>query len=168
MKRSKSLALIISVIFLLSACASFGPMEKEKFEIKLRQDVNFKDDNILLYTPASLTQGMSGYGLLDVTRSNKIQKSGVLVVSDKNIYFVLWKSDAYQYHWQIPYDKVEAVELKSFGLHRMTLVKFDSGSKVVSISAVDNTGQFIDRKKTEDACKIIAERSNNKCQLPDD
>lgn len=152
-------AALFSGVFLV-ACASLGPIEKERFEPKLRQDLAIKDNNLVFYSPAVFFPGIAGWEMPGIFMANKVRQPGVLALGSENVYFVVWTKDKYEDRWHLPYKSIETLELRS-GIR--IVIRYENKSKVVSFDAVADNGEFIDRQRAASACQVIAQNSERTC-----
>jgi hypothetical protein len=148
---------------LLAACASFGPLERGQFEARLRKDIHVSDDTLIFYSPAVILPGVIGYEMPGVLMASKVKAAGVLILGSENIYFVLWNEEKYEDYWRLSYKDVEKLDLRSLGFGRRIVIRYENESKVESIDVTGDSGQFIDREKTESVCKVFEQRSGKAC-----
>jgi hypothetical protein len=148
---------------LLASCASFGPLEKGQFESKFRQDVKVSDNSVVFYSPAVSLPGVVGYEMPGMLMAKKVSTPGVLILGSESIYFVIWRNEKYQDQWRLSYKDVEKLELRSLGFGRRIVISYENQSKVVSFDITGDTGQGIDRERTENVCKIVAQYSGKTC-----
>jgi len=163
MLKLKLIFFVATLCVLLAACASFGPLEKGQFEPKLRQDVHVSDNRLIFYSPAVSLPGITGYEMPGVFMTNKVKMSGVLILGSENIYFVLWRKEKYEDYWRLSYKDVEKLDLRSLGFGRRIVIQYGNESKIVSFEVSDDSGEFIDRERSENVCKLIEQHSGKTC-----
>jgi hypothetical protein len=157
-----------ALLILLTGCASLGPINTAQFEPKIRHDIPTLEGRILEKSPATFLPGISGYNLLDnIFERGPAAKSktGLIVLTEKKVYFARWVGGEYKHHWDLDYRLINSLEVKSMGRGKRLVINFSKHPNVASFD-ISSDGTFIDAKKTKSIGQLIARQSGKYCKLP--
>jgi hypothetical protein len=174
MRNNKALLAVILVV-MAAGCASFGPFGTADFEPTLRRDLPAIEGKLMYQSPATLLYGIDGYGFSDnvlvrspiLAQERYVLGEGIVVLTERKIYFVKWFREKYQQHWELDYSKIVSLEIRSFGAGRRLVMKLDGAPQVTSLDIAADGGQMIDAQRTVAVCQVIAQRSGKGCKTPD-
>jgi len=160
--------------FPIVGCASLGPLGTADFEPTLRRDVPSIQGKLIYQAPASLLYAMDGYDLSDAARvaspflaqGRYTVGHGVVVLTEEKLHFVKWSQARYQHEWNLDYQRIRSIEVRSFGKGRRLVMKLDGEPEVVSFDITTNSGEIIDKERTVAVCQLIAQRLGTECKLP--
>lgn len=166
-------------VLLLAGCASFGPLGTVNFEPKLRQDIPSVEGQLIYQGPAGFLNAVDGYKFSDLGQvrpqyeplknvTDQLYEviGGIIVLTDHKVFFVKWRGEKYEHYWDLDYRNITAIEIRSLGLGKRLVIKFDEVPYVVSFDVHTDSGQHIDQQRTMTVCQLIAQRSNRYCKLP--
>jgi Bacterial PH domain len=173
----KILTLLMFTI-ILTGCASFGPLGTSGFESKILEDIQEMKSPIIYESPASFMHAIDGYNFAGVplmlqykpsktgTYQSYVVGEGIIVLTEKKLFFVKWYKEKYQKYWDLDYENITDLEIRSFGLGRRLVLKFNQVPKVASFDIATDGGQRIDKKGAITVCQLIAQRVAKVCKLP--
>jgi hypothetical protein len=169
MIRLKSLAVLL-VIWLVVACASFGPINTPVFEDTFRRDVPELQGPIVFGGPGAVLHGSNGFdGVFHLSvRTNSAPethwvKSGVLVVAGSSLHLGEWRETRYLEVFRLDLKRVSSIEFLSLGLGRRVLLRLDGDTQFISLDAAKDDGQRIDAVRTLELCNVISKVTGREC-----
>ncbi len=158
----KSLFIIFSSTFLLFACASvstnstFGPIQEDSFQAIFLESLAEEEQDIIFYSRAIWYPNKNGFKFLP---AGKKSRKGVIVYTNKNIYFSEWSAKQYKMLFNIGYDQIKETRLVANELFGRIVIKKDSYNsfEILGIHGPD----LPDKAETEVAYEIIVKQSQS-------
>ncbi len=153
--------LLISIILLLEACASytnpaFGPVKEENFQEIFLENIVEGEQEIIFYSRAIWYANKNGFKFLP---AGKKSRKGVIVYTDQGIYFSEWVAKRYKPVFNVNYDQIEELRLVANDLFGRIVLKKDSYNtfEILGVSGPD----LPDKDETEVAYQIIAQQKGS-------
>lgn len=156
------------LLILLAGCASFGPVDTAAFEPKIRHDIPCIKGKILEKSPAVFLPGVNGYNIINnLFEAGPFAKSktGLIILTEHNLYFAQWNGGEYHHYWDVDYDLITSIEIRSMGRSQRLVLNFSKHPNVASFDITSN-GTFIDTQKTTAIGRLIARQSGKACRIP--
>ena len=157
--------LILPILLIATSCVSYGPIKEQGFKSILSKDINVNTDDLVFTTKGRLTWNIDGFSMQQIGKAKDIERRGIIVISKDNVHFAEWKDNSYKEIWKVSYKTISAVELKSFGLNRLVVTRYELDGKPMtgSVTALDDSLFEIDAETNEKICNLIANNSKTTC-----
>ena len=152
---------IICITFSLAACAStslnptFGPVKKDNFQSVFSESIAEDQQQVIFYSRAIWYPNKNGFKFLPV---GKKSRKGVIVYTDKAIYFSEWSVKKYKAVFVADYDQVEELRLAANDLFGRIVVKKDDYNSFEILGV--NGSDLPDKDETDVAYQILELKNN--------
>jgi hypothetical protein len=148
---------IIYITFLLTACAStssnptFGPIKEDNFQSVFAESIEEDQHDVIFYSRAIWYPNKNGFKFLP---AGKKSRKGVIVYTNKGVYFSEWSAKEYKTVFSADYDQVGELRLAANDLFGRIVIKSDyyNSFEILGVNGPD----LPDKDETEVAYQIIA------------
>ena len=148
--------IITCIIFYLTACASvslsptFGPIQEDDFQNIISESLNEDVQDVIFYSRAIWYPNKNGFKFLP---AGKKSRKGVIVYTNKGVYFSEWSGREYVNVFSAAYGQVGELRLAANDLFGRIVIKQDSYNsfEILGVAGPD----LPDKDETDVAFQII-------------
>lgn len=151
--------IIISITLLLTACAStslnptFGPVQEDNFQSVFAEGISENQQDIIFYSRAIWYPNKNGFKFLP---AGKKSRKGVIVYTNKGVYFSEWRAKKYKTVFSADYDQVSELRSAANDLFGRIVIKKNSYNSFEILGV--NGPDLPNKDETEVAYQIIAQQ----------
>ncbi len=158
------LVVVFLACILLFGCVSFGPVSSPQFTNLVQKAIQVESGDMQMLGPSQWYPNTRGFTDTRnfVHPDHQNVTNGVLAVTFSAIYIVQWDKTDNNYHVlkRFMLAQIKEVTLDTYGLSRSVVVQWNDYS-TDSFSFISDSGQTIDRRKTESLYKLLSSNIKN-------